>query len=160
MELVIPAGLESTPASGETGSARELVHRFLVSRAEQGRRGPLLIMRLHQDESDLGFFICSIGEVDGSLYLALGNQLSSEVKGSSLIEAVRNYSRELENKVATLSGFLPICAVCKKIRDDKGYWSQVEEYISLHSEVQFSHGICPDCVKKLYPELDPPDPKR
>ena len=160
VELVIPAGMESEPAPGETGSARELIDRFLASRAAQGRRGPLVIMRLHQDESDLGLFICSVGERDGSLYLALGNQLSSEVKGSELIEAVRNYSRELENKVATLSGFLPICASCKKIRDDKGYWNQVEAYISEHSEVQFSHGLCPDCVKKLYPEIDVSHPKR
>jgi hypothetical protein len=117
-------------------------------------------MRLHQDDSDLGLFICSVGERDGSLYLALKNQLSSEVKGSDLIEAVRKYSRELENKVATLSGFLPICAACKKIRDDKGYWNQVEAYLTKHSDVQFSHGICPDCARKLYPELDTPDPKR
>lgn len=56
-------------------------------------------------------------------------------------------------KVKTLSGFLPICASCKKIRDDKGYWNQIESYISRHSEAEFSHGICPDCAKKLYPEL-------
>lgn len=56
-------------------------------------------------------------------------------------------------KVKTLSGFLPICASCKDIRDDKGYWNQIESYISSHSEAEFSHGICPDCAKKLYPEL-------
>ncbi|MDA8405861.1 MAG: hypothetical protein M0T73_03235, partial [Deltaproteobacteria bacterium] len=49
-------------------------------------------------------------------------------------------------------GFIPICSSCKKIRDDKGYWRQVEEYVSEHSEALFSHGICPDCMKKLYPE--------
>ncbi len=57
-------------------------------------------------------------------------------------------------KVKTLSGFLPICASCKKIRDDQGYWRQIEEYIRKHSEAEFSHSICPDCAKKLYPELD------
>ena len=56
-------------------------------------------------------------------------------------------------EVKQLSGFIPICASCKKIRDDKGYWNQIETYISQHSEAQFSHGICPDCMKKLYPEL-------
>ena len=56
-------------------------------------------------------------------------------------------------KVRTLSGLLPICSSCKKIRDDKGYWNQIESYIHTHSEVQFSHSICPDCAKKLYPEL-------
>ena len=56
-------------------------------------------------------------------------------------------------QVKKLSGLLPICASCKKIRNDKGYWNQIEEYISDHSEAQFSHGICPDCMRKLYPEL-------
>ena len=56
-------------------------------------------------------------------------------------------------QVKLLSGFLPICASCKKIRDDKGYWTQIESYISAHSEAQFSHGICQECAKKLYPEL-------
>ena len=55
-------------------------------------------------------------------------------------------------KVRNLSGLLPICASCKKIRDDKGYWNQIEGYIRDHSEAEFSHGICPDCSKKLYPE--------
>jgi len=55
-------------------------------------------------------------------------------------------------RVKQLSGLLPICASCKKIRDDKGYWNQLEHYISRHSEVGFSHGICPDCVGSLYPD--------
>jgi FixJ family two-component response regulator len=60
--------------------------------------------------------------------------------------------REALAKVKKLSGLLPMCASCKKIRDDKGYWNQLEAYISAHSEADFSHGICPECAKKLYPE--------
>ena len=56
-------------------------------------------------------------------------------------------------EVKTLKGIIPICASCKKIRDDKGYWNQVESYIHDHSEAEFSHGICPECMKKLYPEF-------
>ena len=56
-------------------------------------------------------------------------------------------------KVKTLSGLPPICASCKKIRDDKGYWNQIESYIGKHSDAQFSHGICPDCARRLYPEF-------
>jgi hypothetical protein len=56
-------------------------------------------------------------------------------------------------KVKTLSGFLPICASCKKIRDDKGYWNQIEAYISEHTEAEFSHGICPECAEKMYTEI-------
>lgn len=58
--------------------------------------------------------------------------------------------REALSNVKTLSGMLPICASCKKIRDDKGYWKQIEAYIRDHSEAEFSHGICPECAKKLY----------
>jgi len=56
-------------------------------------------------------------------------------------------------KVKQLSGLLPICASCKKVRDDRGYWQQIEEYVSEHSEADFSHSLCPECLKKLYPEL-------
>lgn len=55
--------------------------------------------------------------------------------------------------VKRLSGLLPICANCKKVRDDKGYWKQIEEYISEHSDADFSHGICPECLVKLYPGI-------
>lgn len=61
--------------------------------------------------------------------------------------------REALSKVKTLSGMLPICASCKKIRNDDGYWEQIECYIRKHSEAEFSHGICPECIKELYPEL-------
>ena len=53
-------------------------------------------------------------------------------------------------RVKTLGGLLPICANCKKIRDDKGYWNQLEGYIQDHSEAEFTHGICPECIEKLY----------
>lgn len=54
-------------------------------------------------------------------------------------------------KVKKLKGLLPICASCKKIRDDAGYWHQVEDYVHQHSDVVFSHGLCPDCARQLYP---------
>jgi len=57
------------------------------------------------------------------------------------------------NDVKKLSGFFPICASCKKIRDDQGYWNQIEEYIREHSEAKFTHSICPECTKKLYPDM-------
>jgi len=60
------------------------------------------------------------------------------------------YQDALEN-VKTLKGLIPICASCKKIRDDSGYWGQIEAYIAEHSDAEFSHGICPDCAKKIYP---------
>jgi hypothetical protein len=56
-------------------------------------------------------------------------------------------------EIKTLSGLLPICSHCKKIRDDSGYWQGVEQYIAEHSSVQFSHGICPDCLRQYYPKV-------
>lgn len=69
-------------------------------------------------------------------------------------EELQNRNEDLSSalgKVKQLSGLLPICASCKKIRDDKGYWNQLEHYFSAHSDVDFTHGICPDCVETLYP---------
>lgn len=57
-------------------------------------------------------------------------------------------------EVKTLAGMLPICASCKKIRDDSGYWNQIESYIKERSDANFSHSICPECADKLYPEYD------
>lgn len=69
-------------------------------------------------------------------------------------DALEQRTVELEKALAeikTLQGILPICAACKKIRDDQGYWQQLEVYISGHSAAEFSHGICPACAKELYP---------
>lgn len=63
--------------------------------------------------------------------------------------------KEALAEVKTLSGLIPICASCKNIRDDKGYWSNVEAYIGTHSDAEFSHSICPECRTHLYPELYP-----
>ena len=62
----------------------------------------------------------------------------------------------LQSQVNQLSGLLPICCVCKKVRDDQNYWQQVESYISKRTDVQFSHGYCPDCIKKAMRELEAP----
>lgn len=82
---------------------------------------------------------------------------------SDSLKEIKNQRDELQDKnlqlskaleeVKTLSGLLPICANCKKVRDDDGYWSEVEVYVKDHSDLQFSHGICPDCAEKLYPEI-------
>jgi len=74
----------------------------------------------------------------------------AQIEKDNLIVELKDALR----KVKTLSGLLPICASCKKIRDDNGYWSQIESYIKSHSEAEFSHSICPDCAKKLYPDTD------
>lgn len=73
------------------------------------------------------------------------------------ITDIRRTQKDLEEatkEIKTLKGILPICSSCKNIRDDKGYWRQIESYIEKHSEADFSHSICPECAKKLYPDLD------
>lgn len=88
-------------------------------------------------------------ELERSLREANERSKRAETVRERLIEELQ----EALARVKTLSGLLPICASCKKIRDDKGYWNQIETYIEAHSEADFSHSICPECARKLYPEL-------
>lgn len=118
--------------------------------------------------SDAAFMMAAI-EIGVDRYvlkpIEKGQLLDAIEKCAEIIDlrkAARKHAEEREEliaelraalaKVKLLSGFLPICASCKKIRDDKGYWQQIEAYIHAHSEAVFSHGICPECLRKLYPE--------
>lgn len=88
----------------------------------------------------------------------LNEQLQKEIVERKLNEKEREkliceLQKALE-EITTLKGVIPICLHCKGIRDDKGYWKKLEQYITEHSEAEFSHGICPECARKLYPELD------
>ena len=97
-------------------------------------------------------------------YLVKGN-VSSEMLDRSIHYAIERKKLELErerlvtelqnalSEVKKLSGLLPICSQCKKIRDDQGYWGELEGYIQGHSEAQFTHGVCPDCYEKLYGDI-------
>jgi peptidoglycan hydrolase CwlO-like protein len=90
------------------------------------------------------------------------NHTSSNEKLQSINEELKSTNKELQsvnkhlqktlNEIKTLRGIVPICAHCKNIRDDKGFWSQVEVYIRNHSEADFSHGICPSCLTKHFPD--------
>ena len=96
-----------------------------------------------------------ISSVMGIILLIAGCILFIRVT-NPLIKKLRETINGLESaikKVKVLSGLLPICASCKKIRDDKGYWNQLELYIKAHSDADFTHGICPECARKLYPQL-------
>lgn len=84
------------------------------------------------------------------LYLAIGFVIC--YIGGQLHASERRLEDALA-KVRTLSGLLPICASCKRIRDDRGDWHQMENYIRSHSNADFSHGICPECIRRLYPEM-------
>ncbi len=75
-------------------------------------------------------------------------KLRIEREKDDLISKLENANHQIN----TLKGIIPICASCKKIRDDDGYWEQIEEYIRNHTEAEFSHGICPDCARDYYPD--------
>ena len=83
-------------------------------------------------------------------------RLTAHITIRNLQKDLQQKNAQLEealNKIKTLSGLIPICASCKNIRDDQGYWHKLEAYIQDHAEVEFSHGLCPDCAKKLYPDF-------
>lgn len=90
------------------------------------------------------------GEIVASLEVVrdLTKKKQAEQEREELIKKLEAAASEIK----ILQGILPICSFCKKIRDDKGYWNQLEEYIRKHSEAEFTHGICSECVKKHYPE--------
>jgi len=120
--------------------------------------GNTVLSLLGDNKADKSFWEC---------YVVPVRDENNQVTG--VIEIARNISlRKLDEEererligklqkalfeVKKLSGLLPICASCKKIRDDKGYWNQIESYIREHSDANFTHSICPECKKKLYPEL-------
>jgi len=83
----------------------------------------------------------------------LREQIQEREKAEEKLAALVVELQDALSKVKTLSGLLPICAACKKIRDDKGYWTQVDVYVREHSEADFTHSICPECAAKLYPGL-------
>jgi hypothetical protein len=90
-----------------------------------------------------------------TLYAALntGIRITVFVSFAYLVSKVGTQKRELEKEIQTLRGILPICSFCKSIRNPDGAWEPLEGYISRRSEAEFSHGICPDCLKANYPEF-------
>ncbi len=82
--------------------------------------------------------------------LDVTDRYQTEAERDQLIQELQ----QALDSVKSLSGLLPICASCKKIRDDEGYWKQIEAYISSHSDATFTHGLCPECFHKLYPEFE------
>jgi two-component system, response regulator PdtaR len=97
-------------------------------------------------------------EVERAITIAIarfGDLMSLRYLNAEL-EARNAELQEALDKVNMLSGLLPICSHCKKIRDDAGYWQQVEVYIRDHSEAEFSHGICPECMRNFYPDFYKP----
>ncbi|HEB29670.1 MAG TPA: GAF domain-containing protein [Spirochaetes bacterium] len=128
----------------------------------------ILISPLVINDSVVGLLVLAnkeegFKEEDSNLAGVFGEIISIALYKSrtlELYEESENQKIEIINelndaisKIKTLSGLVPICAECKKIRDDKGFWYQVEEYIEKHSNAEFSHGLCPECIKKMHPDI-------
>jgi len=113
-------------------------------------------VRMRKDGTIIAVSLSFSPIVDGSGRIVGASKIAHDITKRKRLETERDKLivelRDALTQVKQLSGLLPICASCKKIRDDKGYWTQIETYISEHSEALFSHAICPDCGKKLYPE--------
>ena len=133
----------------------EVVRRL---HARSDELGPLYLIIL-TSKSDKADIVAGL-EAGADDYLAkpfdLG-ELNARIRvGLRVLAMQRKISRQVEElrkaleHIKTLQGIIPICSYCKKIRDDQGYWSQVEVYISKHSKADFSHGICPDCLQKHF----------
>ncbi len=120
---------------------------------------PVIYLTAHTDEMTLerakatepfGYIVKPFRKRD--LFIAIEFALYKSRAEAEKLMLVKEL-QDARTHISTLSGMLPICASCKKIRDDKGYWTQIEKYITEHTEVLFSSGLCPDCLKKAYKEL-------
>lgn len=109
----------------------------------RGKSGQMIVGLVSAEVIDIGREPC---------FLTVIHDITDRKRAEKEREKLMQALQETLAKVKTLTGLLPICAWCKKIRDDKGYWTQVEQYIGKHSEALFSHGICPECAKKQYRE--------
>lgn len=98
-----------------------------------------------------GWFFAVCGLLVVGLAVAAHRFRLAQLKASE--QALKQRVTEAMASVKVLRGLLPICASCKNVRDDKGYWNQIEDYLHKHSDTQITHGVCPHCIKKLYPDL-------
>ncbi len=120
---------------------------------EQTRHIPIIFVTGVGKETEHIFKGYEAGAVDYLFKPVEPHILRSKVQVfTDLYEQRRQIERHLE-EIKTLKGMLPICSFCKKIRDDKGYWDELEVYIRDHSDAEFSHSVCPDCMAEHYPGL-------
>ena len=125
-------------------------NRYVIRQVED-----TLISNNHE-KIPVNISVSMLHEKDGSKagYVLVARDITRQKKAEIENQKLIVELREAMENVKTLKGFIPICARCKKVRDDKGYWNQIEKYISEHSEALFSHGICPECSEELYGDED------
>jgi len=139
---------------GQSGPCPFCTNKYLLN----GEGRPAKVYSWESQNSVTGQWLFmhdrAIEWVDGRIVrLQVATDISDRKKNEEERELLIVQLKEALTEVKTLSGLLPICASCKNIRDDEGYWNQIESYIQKHSKAEFSHSICPQCAKKLYPEF-------
>lgn len=137
---------------GRSGEALEMLSKLRQGLAVE----PVETERVGKDGKPLDVFLAVSGICDGKGAIIGASTISYDVTQRKRMEAERtqliaHLNHTLAN-VKTLSGLLPICASCKKIRDDHGYWQKLEIFVRDHSNADFSHSICPECMDRLYPD--------
>jgi len=130
--------------------------QYLDTILKQGRASGVMLLQTASGEKRLWEYNNSLGTEGATAQVV--RSMAHDITDLKRIEREREKLildlQKALSEVKQLSGLFPICASCKKIRDDKGYWNQIEVYIRDRSEAEFSHGICPDCFKKLYPDME------
>lgn len=99
-------------------------------------------------------FMGDFSKAFNEMVVRLDRTMSELVAKKTELSAANTELQDALEKIKTLHGLLPICSYCKKIRNDQGAWQQMEVYIRDHSDANFSHGICPECLQKLFPDID------
>lgn len=111
------------------------------------------MVALFLDDPLYEFLQAGLGHKLGSIAFTAGQVLTMASLITINAQRLEKEISSAEDEIKILRGFLPICSNCRKIRDDDGFWRQIESYISEHSEVVFSHGLCPECLQELYPDF-------
>ena len=106
-------------------------------------------------EKPFNLIFLDLNKANNDLRREIDIRIKTQKEKETLIASLKQALEE----ISTLQGMLPICSICKNIRDDRGYWNCIESYFSEHSELVFSHGLCPDCAQKHYPEFYKPEKK-
>lgn len=133
---------------------------LVFSKMISGVRGPLdyfenPVLTKGGQERVIGWRNSLLRDAKGNVIgvLSSGEDITDRRRAEAERERLIRQLEDALSQVKMLKGILPICASCKRIRDDKGDWIQIEEYMKEHAEVEFSHGICPECRVRLYPEF-------
>ncbi len=140
---------------GKQERAKNIFRKLMAGEVESVDYVEGLVLTKHCEERIIAWHHTLLTDGSGKITgtLSSGEDITERKKAAEEREKLVQELQNALTEVKTLSGLIPICASCKKIRDDKGYWNQIESYLLEHSDAEFTHSLCPDCRKNLYPKL-------